>query len=130
LERGLHRIAAEGFVSADEQKVLNFRVKGDDPMQAVSALYGNFLSVSRVGMDVQFEFIFLDLNMVAGLLEQVKNAEKPGTPELQGRTIAKLVMPGATILQLREHFENLFRALDEIVPKLPEAQNDRSSRIR
>jgi hypothetical protein len=116
-------------VSAEEQKILNFRVKGEDPVQAVSALYSNFLAVSRVGTDVQFEFIFLDLNLVAGILEQLKKAGKPDVPELQGKTVAKVVMPAATLIQLRDHFENLFRALEEVVPKIPEAQHDRGSKV-
>jgi hypothetical protein len=119
----------EAQVSAEEQKILNFRVRGEDPVQAVSALYSNFLAISRVGTDVQFEFIFLDLNLVAGILEQLKKAEKPSVPELQGKTVAKVVMPAATFFQLREHFENIFRALEEVVPKMPEAQDDRSSNV-
>ena len=117
-------------MSTDDQKILNFRVKGEDPVHAVPALYTNFLAVSRVGTDVQFEFIFLDLNLVAGMLEQLKNAEKPGVPDLQGKTVAKLVMPAANFIQLREHFDNLFRALEEVVPKMQEAQHDRSSIVR
>jgi hypothetical protein len=116
-------------VSADEQKILNFRVRGEDPVQAVSALYSNFLAVSRVGTDVQFEFIFLDLNLMAVALEQLKKADKPSIPDVQGKTVAKVVMPAATFIQLREHFENLFRALEEVIQKTPEAQHDRSSII-
>jgi hypothetical protein len=126
---GLHRITREAQVSADEQKILNLRVKGEDPVQAVSALYSNFLAVSRVGTDVQFEFIFLDLNLVATILEQLKKIENPNVPELQGKTVAKIVMPAATFLQLREHFENLFRALEEVVPRMAEAQHDRGSKV-
>ena len=116
-------------MSTEEQKILNFRVRGEDAVQAVSALYSNFLAVSRVGTDVQFEFIFLDLNLIAGVLEQLKRAEKPSIPELQGKTVAKIVMPAATLIQLREHFENLFRALEEALPKVPEAQHDRGSKV-
>lgn len=116
-------------MSPDEQKILNFRVRGEDPIHSVAALYSNFLAVSRVGVDVQFEFIFLDLNLIAGVLEQMKGLEKPGIPDLQGKTVSKVVMPAATFFQLREHFENLFRALEEVVPKMPEAQNDRTSKL-
>jgi hypothetical protein len=116
-------------VSADEQKILNFRVRGEDPVQAVSALYSNFLAVSQVGTDVQFEFIFLDLNLVASVLEQLKKAEQPSVPDLQGKTVAKVVMPAATFVQLRDHFETLFRALEGVIPKAPEAKHDRSSKV-
>lgn len=125
----MHPIIAEAKVSADEQKLLNFRVSGEDPVAAVSALYSNFLAVSRVGTDVQFEFIFLDLNVIANVLQQFKEADKGSVPDLRGKTVAKIVMPGANFIQLREHFENLFRALDGVVPKAPEVQHDRSSKV-
>lgn len=110
-----------------EQKVVNFRVSGQNPIEAVPALYSNFLAVSQVGTDVQFEFIFLDLNLVAGMLKQLKDLQNPDVPELQGKTVSKLVMPAANFLQLREHFENLFRALEGIVPRAAEATNDRAN---
>ena len=113
-----------------EQKILNFRVTGQSPVEAVPALYSNFLAVSQVGTEVQFEFIFLDLNLVAGVLNQLKNVENPAIPELQGKTVSKLVMPAANFLQLREHFENLFRTLEGIIPKATEAKNDRASNLR
>jgi len=117
-------------VSVSEQKILNFRVSGQAPVEAVPALYSNFLAVSHVGTDVQFEFIFLDLNLVAGTLKQLKEVENPSVPELQGKTVSKLVMPAANFIQLREHFENLFKTLEGIVPKTAEAKNDRASNIR
>lgn len=108
----MHRTQAEVEVSAEEKKTLNVRVKGEDPVQAVSALYSNFLAVSRVGTDVQFEFIFLDLNVMAGMLEELKKAEKPSVPDLTGKTVAKIVMPGLSVKQLRQHFENVFDSLE------------------
>jgi len=118
-------------VSVSEQKILNFRVSGQAPVDAVPALYSNFLAVSQVGTDVQFEFIFLDLNLVAGVLKQLKEVENPSIPELQGKTVSKLVMPAANFVQLREHFENLFRTLEGVVPKATiEEKNDRASNLR
>jgi len=117
-------------VSVNEQKILNLRVTGQTPVEAVPALYSNFLGVSQVGTEVQFEFIFLDLNLVAGVLKELKQVENPTVPELQGKTVAKLVMPAANFVQLREHFENLFKTLEGIVPKTAEAKNDRASNIR
>ena len=116
-------------MSANDQKILNFRVKGEDPVRAVAALYSNFLAVSQVGTDVQFEFIFLDLNLVANAMEQLKKAESPGVPDLQGKTVAKVVMPAATFFQLHEHFETIFRAINEALSKTAEAQHDRSSNV-
>ncbi len=108
-----------------EPKVQNFRVKGEPPVQAVPALYSNFLAVSRVGTDIQFEFIFLDLNQFATLIEQFKDANITMTPELEGKTVAKVVMPAATFIQLRQQFEKIFEALKEIMPKMPEVKHER-----
>src|SRR5579859_4050925 len=44
----LHQIVSEVDVS-EEKKLLNFKVRGEPPVQAGPALYSNFLAVSRVG---------------------------------------------------------------------------------
>jgi len=110
-------------VSEKEQRRLNIKVRGEEPVDAVAALYSNFLAVSRVGTDVQFEFVFLDLNKVALTMEHLKRTEQTEAPELQGKTVAKVVMPAATVLQLKEHFETIFRALEETMRKQPEAKH-------
>jgi len=115
-------------VSTEKQKILNFHVKGQGPLDATAALYANFVAISRVATDVQFEFVFLDLNQVAVLLEQIKNSENPSMPELEGKTVAKLVMPAASVLQLREHFQKICDAIEENIEKQPEVQNGRNSK--
>jgi hypothetical protein len=107
-----------------EPKVQNFKVKGEPPVRAVPALYSNFLAVSRVGTDIQFEFIFLDLNQFATLIEQFKNSSITATPELEGKTVAKVVMPAASFVQLRQQFETIFEALKEMLPKVPEVKHE------
>jgi hypothetical protein len=114
-------------VSAKKPELLNFKVVGEEPVNAVPALYSNFLAVSRVGNDVQFEFVFLDLNKVAVLMQEIKSAEKPEVPELQGKTVAKVVMPAANVLQLKGHLETIFRAIEETLQKQPEVKHGRSS---
>jgi hypothetical protein len=110
-----------------EQKIMNFRVKGEPPLQAGPALYSNFLAVSRVGTDVQFEFVFLDLNYMAAMLEQLKASDITVTPEVEGKTVAKLVMPAVTFVQLREQFEKVFAALEAELPAVPEVANEQRS---
>lgn len=114
-----------------EQKIVNFKVKGDLAAGTVPALYSNFLAVSQVGNEIQFEFIFLDLNQVAMLMEQLKATNATVSQELDGKTVAKIIMPAATLVQLREHFEKIFEALKNVVPNASEVGNElRSSRSK
>jgi len=110
-----------------EQKIVNFKVKGEPPVQAVPALYSNFLGVSRVGTDVQFEFVFLDLNQVAMVLEQFKTGDVTVGPEVEGKTVAKVVMPAVTFMQVHEQFEKIFAALKAELPGSEIANAQRSS---
>lgn len=110
-----------------EQKIVNFKVKGELAGRT-APLYSNFLAVSQVGNEVQFEFIFLDLNMVAGFIEQSKAGKLTEPPEVEGKTVAKLVMPAHTFVQLREQFEKIFRSLQGVMPSnTSEDKNERRS---
>lgn len=112
-----------------EKSVLTFQVKGEPPLEAVPALFSNFLAVSRVGTEVQFEFVFLDLNQVATMLASkgVSENEDSPAPVLVGKTVAKVVMPAAAFVQLREQLEKIFEALKEILPKSQEVEDERRS---
>jgi hypothetical protein len=105
-----------------EKTILNFQVKGEVPRTAVPALFSNFLAVSQVGTEVQFEFVFLDLNVLATTIEQMKAAGATVPPIVEGKTAAKVVMPAAVFVQMKEHFDRIFNALAQegIVPKVPE----------
>ena len=106
-------------------KVINFSVQGQPPLEAAAALFSNFLAVSRLGTEIQFEFVFLDLNQMALAVEQFKAAGITASPVVQGKTVAKLVMPAAAFAQLKEQFEKIFEAIEQLVPNAPEEQNDR-----
>jgi hypothetical protein len=108
-----------------DQKVQNFTVKGEPPLQAVPALYSNFLGLSRVGTEVQFEFVYLDLNYMAALLEQLKTKDAIGPTEVEGKTVSKIVMPAVVFLQLYDQFEKIFTALKAELPKVPEVLDER-----
>jgi hypothetical protein len=106
-----------------EKTILNFQVKGELPREAVPALFSNFLAFSQVGTEVQFEFIFLDLNLLATMIEQIKAAGgATTTSSVEGKTVAKVIMPAAVFVQMKEHFDKIFNALAQegIVPKVPE----------
>ncbi len=101
-------------------------VKGQDALEAVPALFSNFLAVSRVGTEIQFEFIFLDLNQIALLLQKGKGAENSTPPALVGKTVAKVVMPAAAFIQLKDHINGLFSAIEEALAKPSEVEHVRS----
>jgi hypothetical protein len=97
---------------ADANKQFMVQVRGQDPLTAIAPTYSNFVAVARLGTEVQFEFIFLDLNQLALFTEKAKKGEAVD-PEFQGKTVAKIVVPGPSIVHMREHFEHIFRALEE-----------------
>jgi len=118
-------VRAEGEVS--EKTILNFQVKGEAQGGGLPALFSNFLAVSQVGTEVQFEFIFLDLNLLASMIEQLKTAGATTTaPAIEGKTVARVVMPAAVFAQMKEHFEKIFSALAQegIVSNVSEGKKD------
>lgn len=110
---------------ADKPDVTTLQVRGEDALEACKAVFSNFLAISRVGTEVQFEFVFLDLNVVANILQAVAKAESKTVPEIVGKTAAKIVMPAASVLQIKEHFLKLLEDIEaEISGKKKEAQNE------
>jgi hypothetical protein len=114
-----------------EKTILNFQVKGEAQSGGTPALFSNFLAVSQVGTEVQFEFVFLDLNLLAGMIAQQKAAGGTGVPVIEGKTAARVVMPAAVFAQMKEHFDNIFNALAQegIFPKaaLEDKKDERHS---
>lgn len=113
-----------------EKTIVNFQVKGEGPSGPAPALFSNFLAVSQVGTEVQFEFVFLDLNLLAGMLEQLKAAGATTTPTVEGKTVAKVVMPAAVFAQMKAHFDKIYNALaQEGIPPIPseEKKDERHS---
>jgi hypothetical protein len=95
---------------ADEKQQFLLNIRGGDPL-LTSPVYSNFLSVSRVGTDVQFEFVFVDLNQMAQLADKLKKSGSNEPQELAGRTVAKIVMPGLNFYQVKDHLKTVFDAL-------------------
>ena len=96
---------------------LLINVKPEDPLKAMSPVYSNFLAVSRVAGEVQFEFVFLDLNVIANILESVgkEKAEENEEKKLiySGKTVSKVVMPADSFLQVKEHLLKIFDAIEK-----------------
>ena len=87
-------------------------LRGDDPLRAVAPTFANFLAVSHVGTEVQLEFIYLDINVIAQQIDKVKQEGAPAHVKLQGKTVAKLVMPISSFLQLKAHLLQMFETLE------------------
>jgi hypothetical protein len=112
---------------SQESKVQTFQVQGEPPVHAVAALYSNFVAISRVATEIQFEFIFLDLNQMASLLTEQQKSESTESPKVQGKTVAKVVVPAVSFIQLKEQLAKIFEALEASVPNVPEVENERRS---
>lgn len=111
---------------ADKPDV-TLQVRGEDPREATAAVFSNFLAISRVATEVQFEFIYLDLNIIANLLKAAANTESKGVlPEVIGKTVSKIVMPAATVVQIKEHLLRVLEDIEAEMKKVKEAQNEYS----
>jgi hypothetical protein len=107
------------------------QVKGEEPLNAPAALFGNFLSIARVGTDVQFEFVFVDLNVLAQMIQGAPTTASPtvGAP-VTGQTVAKVIMPAASFVQLKAHLAQIFSDIEKEMAKVQEAQNASTSERR
>jgi hypothetical protein len=93
---------------AGEVKVL---VTGDEPLNSPPPQFANFVAISHAGTEVQLEFIFLDLNTIATMALEKKGQDKP--EKVRGQTVAKVVVPVANFLQLKDHLSTMFARLEE-----------------
>lgn len=93
------------------ERLVKFAVTGEHPLNAPPPQFANFVAISHAGTEVQLEFIFLDINQIATMLVDPKKQEKP--TQLQGQTVAKVVVPVANFLQLKDHLTTMFARLEE-----------------
>jgi hypothetical protein len=101
-------------------------VSGEDPRGATSPVFANFVAISHVGTEVQFEFIFLDLNQLALRIERVKAGAEQADGTFQGKTVGKMIVPVSAFLQLKEHLLPMFSKLEAV----NETQPEKTSRER
>ena len=102
---------------------VKIKISGQGPLDATAPLFSNFLAISRVGGEVQCEFVFADINELANILV---NKESPVTVEIVGKTVAKIIIPAATFIQLKEHLAKMFADIENDLEK----QGDRDVRSR
>lgn len=94
--------------------ILNLQVEGEDPLDAAIPAFANFVAVSHAGSEVQFEFIFLDLNQLAKKVAEIAGKDKSDKPmKLTGRTVSKVIVPVSNFIQLKDHLNTLFAKLEE-----------------
>jgi len=121
-------------VSLPAQKILTVQIQGEGPAYDHPPLYSNFLALSRVGMDVQFEFIFLDFNLIAQLFLQQKEGGV-STSTVEGKTVAKMILSGQSLIQIRDHLNHIMDEVDRAIKGMKpqnetEVQNEPGDRIK
>src|SRR5260370_32948750 len=99
------------------------QVKGEDPISAPPALFSNFLAISRVANDVQFEFVFLDINQVAQIINAGQGKASTTASPVTGQTVAKIIMPATAVVQLKDHVAKLMAGIERDLGQLGEAHN-------
>jgi hypothetical protein len=111
----------KAVVYANEQVLI--QVRGQNPLEAPSALFSNFLSISRVATDVQFEFVFLDLNQVVQIIEAGKQPKKEPSSPITGQTVAKIIMSANVFVQLKDHIAKMMADIEKNLAHLEEGKN-------
>jgi hypothetical protein len=114
----------EGEVPVAQSDTFSVKIKGQGEFAADPPLFSNFVAISRAAREVQFEFVFLDLNYIAQLLQTARAGGLKEIPEVEGQTVAKIVMPAAVFLQLREHLNKMFDDIEKIVKTSGETPSD------
>jgi len=92
-------------------------VTGDDPVTAATVpIFANFVAISHAGAEVQFEFIFLDLNEIAKAFAGKGKEDEP--LNFRGKTVTKVIVPVANFVQLKDHLDGMFARLEEAANEL------------
>jgi hypothetical protein len=100
-------------VSDTSRPRIELRVFTEDPTKSsVPTLFSNYVAISRAGTEVQFEFVALDINVLAAKM-QAQAAEAPGPVEVTGKTMAKIVLPLHAFMQLEQHLQTIFSAVKQ-----------------
>lgn len=104
----------------DQEPQVLFEVRPQENLEADPPLFANFVAVAHAGTEVQFEFVFLDLNQVATAIQAAKatlsesGSGQPPTPiKIEGRTVAKIVMPVAAFRQVKNHLMGMFEKFEK-----------------
>jgi len=67
---------------------LKVKIAGQQPLEAPPPWFSNFVAISRVGGEVQCEFIFADINQLANIIRDKQQSGE--AVEITGKTVAKI----------------------------------------
>jgi hypothetical protein len=130
-------VELEAGAMPENRQQVTFKVMFDDPRESAVPLFSNHVGISRAGTEVQFEFVFLDINAVASFLQTMKQESDSGQSsttspvEITGRSVAKIVMPLHVFWQLREHLQGMFAKIEQdLQTAQQEEANESSNSIR
>jgi hypothetical protein len=112
-----------------EKRNLLVKSKGEDPLNVAAPRFSNFLAVSRMGTDVQFEFVYNDINRLAQLLEEARAGNE--MPEIiEGKTVVKVVMPAWAVIQLKTHMKTIFDGIEQEITSAASTATEESEEER
>ena len=103
----------------DMARRVELKITPEDPLQSsVPTLFSNYVAISRAGTEVQFEFVALDINVLAGKMSAAAAAQpqavaSPLSIEMTGKTVAKIVLPLHVFMQLEQHLATIFSAVHQ-----------------
>jgi hypothetical protein len=103
---------------SEERRVM-LQVKGDDRLAPLPAAFSNFVQVSRVSTEVQFEFLFVDIGSVASAIDGAKKSLDPDPVQLVGIPVAKVVVPALNLMQIRDQMNQIFDGIEKELGRLP-----------
>jgi hypothetical protein len=93
---------------------VELKVRLQDPAtQSVPTLFANHIAIARAGTEVQFEFVAMDINVLATKLAELASGGAEGPVEVSGKTVAKIVVPLHFFMQLEGHLQQLFSAVKQ-----------------
>ncbi len=106
---------------SDEHRII-LEVKTEDRVAPAFPAFSNFLQVSRVATEVQFEFLFVDINQLALTVQKAKESSAEAPQKVSGLTVAKVILPALNFMQVRDHINGIFESIEKELGKLPDVK--------
>jgi hypothetical protein len=111
-----------------DNRQVRFNVVFEEARTGAVPLFSNHVGISRAGTEVQFECAFLDINVVATILRSSKKEHSDPSPiDINGKSVAKIVMPLHAFLQLKEHLQGMFADIEKELRIAQQEEGNESS---